>query len=151
MSKVLVLTFILFTLVFAFVTGGKAQEATPSSAISSPSILPAPAASPAIVPTTAGSPEAPPVPADIVSEEPISFIEKVLAFLKGAGGYVAGAVVVFEIFVRAFPTKNPLSVLVPVKHFVDTLALILAWLSSTVLLPLINAANKSEEKLTPKK
>lgn len=149
MTKIFVLAFIAFTLVFAFITGGEAQESI-SPALSSPSITPAPAASPAIVPTTAGSPEASPVPAAIVSEEP-SFIEKVLAFLKGAGGYVAGAVVVFEIFVRAFPTKNPLSVLVPVKHFVDTLALILTWLSNTVLLPLINAANKSQEKLEPKK
>ena len=113
-----------------------------------PSATPAPEALTAVVPTPAETPEAQPAPAEPVPEK--TAIEKVWDFLKSAGGFVAGFVVVFEIFVRAFPTKNPLSILVPVKHFIDTLGLILAWLSN-LLVSLINAANKSESKLEKKK
>lgn len=117
---------------------------TPVAVISTPSATPAPSPSPVV---EAASPA--PSPAVEAPPEP-TFIEKLWEILKSSGGIIAGAIVIFEIFVRAFPTKNPLSILVPVKHFVDTLALILSWLSNTVLIPMINAANKSQEKLAPK-
>lgn len=122
-------------------------QATGSPLATAPSATPAPVALPAAVPTPAETPKAQPAPAEPVPEK--SAIEKVWEFLKSAGGFVAGFVIVFEIFVRAFPTKNPLSILVPVKHFIDTMILILGWFSN-LLVSLINAANKSENKIEKK-
>lgn len=147
--------FPIFVLITALVFGsglvsasdGGAQTAAGSSAVeSSPAASPAPvvAETSASVPASVDAPEATPAPA-----EPVSFIDKVWAFLQSTGGFLAGAVVVFEIFVRAFPTKNPLSVLVPIKHFVDVTILILGFVSN-FLVSLINAANKSENKIEKK-
>ena len=130
--------------------GGAALGSGSFPEASSPAIMPAPSEAIPVVGSPAPSiePVASTVPADIVSPIPI-FIEKVWAFLQSAGGFIAGFVVVFEIFVRAFPTKNPLSILVPVKHFIDVSILILTWLSN-LLVSLINAANKSETKIEKK-
>ena len=141
-------------LAFTFFAIEKGAAQVPSSSpspIAAPSATPAPEASNAEVPTPAKTPEAQPAPAEVVPVAPEkSAIEKVWDFLSSAGGFVAGFVVVFEIFVRAFPTKNPLSILVPVKHFIDVSVLILGWLSN-LLVSLINAANKSENKIEKKK
>ena len=142
LAIVLILTFL------AIETGSAQVPSGSPSLVTAPSATPAPEALTAAVPTPAETPEAQPAPAEPVPEK--TAIEKVWDFLKSAGGFVAGFVVVFEIFVRAFPTKNPLSILVPVKHFIDTTILILGWLSN-LLVSLINAANKSENKLEKKK
>lgn len=131
-------------------SNGGAQTAAGSSDVSSsPAASPAPvvAESPASVPALTGAPDATPAPAETAPA--VSFIEKIWAFLQSTGGFLAGAVVVFEFFVRAFPTKNPLSILVPVKHFIDVTILILGFVSN-FLVSLINAANKSETKVEKK-
>jgi len=123
-----------------------AQLASPTPVVvgEAPTAAPQPSPSPVVE-------AASPAPSPAVEAPPEkTFIEKLWEILKSSGGIIAGAIVIFEIFVRAFPTKNPLSILVPIKHFVDTLVLILSWVSNTVLIPMINAANKSQEKLTPK-
>lgn len=140
---------VVLVLIFLAIETGSAQVTSGSSSlVTAPSATPAPEALTAVVPTPAETPEAQPAPAEPVPEK--TAIEKVWDFLSSAGGYIAGLVFVFEVFVRAFPTKNPLSILVPVKHFIDTAILILGWISN-LLVSLINAANKSETKLEKKK
>lgn len=142
MKKLLAISAILFSICFAiqFLPSASAQESTPG-VLPSQVQTPAPAASPAVTPTAS-----PPTAAEGIPPEK-TFLEKVLEALKSAGGIVSIVVVLFEILVRAFPTKNPLSVLVPVKFFIDNLALVLSWLSDKLLVPLINAANRSQNKL----
>lgn len=147
MISLVVFTALTFALLIPEMGVGQVSSSPP---VPAPSATPGPVASPAVVPTSAVSPEASPAPAAVVVEEP-TFLEKVWAFLQTAGGFIAGGVVVFEIALRAFPTKNPHSILVPVKKAVDTLILIFTWLSNSVLIPLINAANKSREKIEPKR
>lgn len=98
-------------------------------------VIPAP---PAVVASTITAAPTAPVP-------PTTF-DKILEAIKNSGGIVAGLLVLFEIVVRIFPSKSPLSILVPVKYFVDSFATILLWLSN-LLVSLINIANKSQVKL----
>lgn len=102
--------------------------------------------------TTLESIPAPPAATPVVEvKDPAApnFLDKLLEAIKNSGGIVAGALVVVEIFLKLFPSKKPLSILVPVKYCVDSLITILSWLSNAVLIPVINLANKSEEKLKP--
>jgi hypothetical protein len=110
---------------------------------------PAPAASPAVSPL-ASLPIGDTVVLSAGPKPPTTF-DKFIEMLKSSGGFIASFLVLFEVLVRVFPSKSPLSVLVPVKYFVDSAVLILQWLSTTLLLPLINIANKSETKLEPPK
>lgn len=81
-----------------------------------------------------------------VEEKQPEYLDKIIETLKGAGGVIAGVLVAFEFLLRVFPSVRPLSILIPVKYFVDGLAVILGLLSN-FLVSLINVANKSKEKL----
>lgn len=50
---------------------------------------------------------------------------------------------VLEGAVRLWPTKNPLSLLIPAKYAVDALIVILQWVSGTVLAKAIKVANNA--------
>lgn len=98
-------------------------------------------------PAVKEAPKAEAAKEEIKSEEKEpKYFDKIIETLKGAGGVIAGIVVAFEFLLRVFPTVKPLSVLLPVKYFVDGLAIILG-LISNFLVSLINVANKSKEKL----
>ncbi|CAB4169995.1 hypothetical protein UFOVP903_43 [uncultured Caudovirales phage] len=139
----------LFAIVFMF---SVAQTYSPAFAQTEIKTTPSASPGPVASPVPSGLPEVAPTPAAAVSETAAppaeeNFLDKLWKMLSSAGGMVTVGVVLFEIFVRAFPTKNPLSVLVPVKGVLDNLVKILNWVSNSLLVPLINVANKSKEKL----
>lgn len=80
-----------------------------------------------------------------------SFFDKIISAIKISGAVVAGILLLFEMAVRILPSKKPLSLLLPVKYAVDSLVFILSWLSSALLVPMIEIANKSKEKLNGEK
>jgi len=92
-----------------------------------------------------------PSPAAVVKVDATqpAFFDKVLAALKSAGGIVSGFLILFEVVLKMLPTVKPLSILLPVKYVVDSLSAILFWVSNSLLIPMINLANKSDEKLKP--
>jgi hypothetical protein len=96
------------------------------------------------------TPAASAAPAEVAGPSAPTYADKLIELLKKSGAVVAGFLVVAEIAMRAFPTKNPLSILLPLKYALDSLAFVLTWASSSVLVPLINAANKSQNKIVPK-
>lgn len=77
--------------------------------------------------TTTTLAEAAPAPesADEIKEP--ETLDPLLAFLMGAGGLVSALIILFEMFLRAFPKKNPKSLLVPVRYFCVSLAKILTF------------------------
>lgn len=74
-------------------------------------------------------------------------LDKALALIDKSTAMVAGFLAVCEVLLRAFPSKKPLSLLVPAKRIIDGLVKILNFLSESILAPLINHAQKSEEKV----
>ncbi len=117
------------------VSTASAQAPAVGSSVSKAESIPAP---PVVAPQAAKVDEAQP-----------TFFDKILAALKSSGGIVAGFLVLFEVVLKLIPTAKPLSILLPVKYVVDSLSAILFWFSNSLLIPMINLANKSDEKLKP--
>lgn len=77
-----------------------------------------------------------------------TWADKILAFISSSGTLVSGLVIVFEIVVRAFPSKNPLSLLVPARYAAASLASIFAFLANLLGL-LVNSAQNSQNAVQP--
>lgn len=71
-----------------------------------------------------------------------SYLDKLMAMLAGAGGLVGGLVIVFEMLMRAFPSKKPLSLLIPARYFCNAMSVILKFVAD-VMDKLINVAQNA--------
>lgn len=94
-----------------------------------------------------GGPEAGGVRAEAVEGETAepTWFDKILVALGASSGIVAGLVMLFEFFLRLFPSKKPLSLLIPARYAFVSLASIFTFLGS-VATALINSAQNSQEK-----
>lgn len=91
-----------------------------------------------------GGPEAGGVRDDGTPADPTWF-DKVLAALAASGGLLAGLALIFEIVLRIFPSKKPLSVLIPVRYACVSLAAIFTLIGNFAT-TLINTAQNAEQK-----
>lgn len=81
-----------------------------------------------------------PAPVAVVAP---TFLDGILKFLTSTSGLTTGVVVAAELAMRLFPSKNPLSFLVPAKYIVSSLVSILTWIQQ-LLMTLINAGQNTQ-------
>jgi hypothetical protein len=84
--------------------------------------------------------EAPAPAAEEVAEP--NYLDKILAALAASGGLLGGLMIVFEMLMRAFPSKKPLSLLIPARYALSGLATIMKFLAD-VCDKLINIAQNA--------
>lgn len=70
-----------------------------------------------------------------------TFLDAIIAFVKTPPGYLSAIVAGLEMLMRMLPTPKAMSLLVPLKYALGGLSIIFAWVSDSVLDPLIATAN----------
>lgn len=85
----------------------------------------APAATPAVEAPTAVIQEA-------AAPTAPTFLDAILNWIAGSGAFMTALAMVFEFLMRLYPTKKPLSLLIPVKYVAVSLGAIFSFLGNFV-------------------